>query len=617
MVVFSGVASDKYDPNKIYNWNDYSGTWNGTKFDKILIMGQQTQSDQDGKPCIESAKFGAPGYCNRGNVYASSVLRRRGRSYLFYGGNDFEFHASATDTTYLAMSDNFLSRPDPADISPPKIQKLGVTLAGGDNPSHIHATAGWGLNDPSITVLNWQNPSDPNFDNSLILFSVARPHETTSTQSFIGWALTNLFPQLGWYPPGPQGGTAGFCDTSNPHENHRCKLEPKYDNKIRIKDNRGIEISTAHRPSLVRDGNDLWLFFDQGGIYDVPYFSNADWVAENYLLKSLDFFPQFKNPLEAANCHNLCSNLATEKAKKCISDCYRHNVEQVQINDRIKRDCENPANIPCIKVNITRDQLLTQNGVPSCYKNEGLQPELTRTPNGGFCMGSEQWKGGVVVARTTVNNFQNFTIVSGNRFESRIPDGGTVDVKKFGSNWLMLEDSWPQNASYKYHIHPRVSTDGLTWTRTPAPIWTTQEYRITSNPTAVTDEAGQSLRGIIYGDFSQQAPGQCNPAYLIWEGVCISQGAIKAMFLQKRIEFVSNDGQCDWDKAEALALDEDRTIFLLPEKCSKNPGVLRVFDTGLNDKISKANRTPLLEIPFTLVPGKLYKIPSTTLVPNG
>lgn len=606
VVVFSGLAAGSYHPDKIYNWNPYA-------FDDVIIA----QASTDGTQIYPNA-----------NIYASSLIRRGSKTYLFYGGNDYQFQKSATDTTYLAESDNFLKRSNPADIAPPEFVKHGVTLAGGDEALDVDLRrdppflpknpmppwAGWGLNDPTSVILNWTKPDDTNFDNTLILFSAAKPHHVDSTQSWIGFAITNLFPQTSWLPQV----LAGFCDVYNRTTENRCSLRPDLDNKVRIRDSENREVSTAHRPSLVKDGDKLWLYFDQGGIYSAPSYSNAEWVANNYLIpenSNSPGFASYKNDLEGASCHFGCPDTQNpDQRRTCLIDCYRKKVEQARINERIRRDCENEANIPCKKREVVASDL------KDCYLTVGEQPELVR--NGLFCEGIPKWHG-TVIARSSVSDPKNFTIVRNDALQ----DGGSIDVKKFAENkWILFEDDWPSenlrcNNSpeedrtepencIRQHIHPKTSTDGINFTKTPWPIWTTRDHMVRTNPTIITDLSGTSLRGLLYGEFTPKEEGQCNPLYRWphWGNVCISWGRLKAMFLQKRVEFRSDDERCTLINPKAL--DEDRTQFELSDNCppGKISGTVRIFDT---EKVSTTqSQIPLIEARVTLERGRLFQLPS-------
>jgi hypothetical protein len=525
-IVFSGVVAGDYHPDKVKNWNPQSGP---------VITGTH-QSQPDAGSTLR----------RKNNLYATELIRDANeRVELLYHGVDYQFQTTTTDKIFSAVSSDFLQRSDPRDLNPTQWTKHGLAF----NPGQTYA-----IGDPSVVVVNWDNTTDRVF----MVFSAGFPVSSLSTNSHIGWAITTQVPRTSWQPHNsfritPTADQLGLCNTTSYkwalYSFCRSDAPNQIDNKLRVQDGEGRELSAIHRPSLIYDKHSgaYHLYFDQAGI-------------------TVD---------SGAGRANETSWMMSQTAGMTVDQAnleFNNNVTQ-----RKQADCDLGPN--------------------DC-----------------------QFSGGNVRYATGYDG-KTFTLVTPAGKKS-VARGVAPEAKKFKNGWILFSDLWPSQSSQvgpgksliecaqsqpdppnpgciRSLIGTFQSSDGINYTEIK-PIYTFDEFLLPTNVTAITKD--DSLRGILYGSFKKTDTNfACADSYrLNWGDVCIEQGRIRALFLQKKIVFQAENCLID----TALALDEDRLELTIdPAKCPggvPNDGLagdISIYDTDASTLLHKSA--------FTLKKGRL------------
>jgi hypothetical protein len=517
-IVFSGVVAGDYHPDKLKNWNPLS---------LPVITGMHQAQPEAG-----SAQR------RKSNLYATALIRDSNEQLeLLYHGVDYQFQTTVTDKIFSATSSDFLQRSNPRDLNPTQWTKHGLAF----NPGQTYA-----IGDPSVAVVNWDNTVDRVF----MVFSAGFPVSSLSTNTHIGWAMTTQIPRLNWQPHNsfritPTTTPLDLCSTASYkwalYSFCRSDAPNQIDNKVRVLDSEGRELTAIHRPSLIYDklSGSYHLYFDQAGI-------------------SVD------SGTGRANETNWMMSQTLGMTQDQANSEFDNNVTQ-----RMQADCDIGPN--------------------DC-----------------------QFSGGNVRYATGYDG-KTFTLVTpfGKKSVAR---GVAPEAKKFKNGWILFSDLWPSQSS---HVGPGKSliectqsqpdppnpgcirsligtfqsSDGINYEEIK-PIYTFDEFLLPTNVSAITKD--DSLRGILYGSFKKTDTNfACADSYrLSWGDVCIEQGRIRALFLQKKVIFQAPNCLID----SALALDEDRLELVVePSKCPAGipfdglSGEIFIYDTDASSLLHKSN----------------------------
>lgn len=227
-IAFAGVRAPAYAPSKLATWHPFH-------FGKVLE---------------------ATGPALR-NVYATEVFHEPNGTRLFFGGWDTADAGDHTDRTFSATSDNFL-RGDPHEFAPPRWE--GRRL-------EITDESGTVANDPSAVSL-------PDGGHGLYL-SVAVPPDTIALAD---GGIT--------FVPKP-GGTRIEMVTGAPGAWSASK--PNAANALRLIGTDGGVAPYMHRPSVIREGNLTFLYYDRLGDPSLPAADQGVRVATS--TNGVDFEP--------------------------------------------------------------------------------------------------------------------------------------------------------------------------------------------------------------------------------------------------------------------------------------------------------------------------------------